>query len=561
MVKRCSKIPVVNIKKSKIKYSFPDYSIEEILEKLPFLGLDIEGVDDDIIKVEYNPNRPDFSSDIGIFRSLSGFLNEKLGLPKFEYSISSKYKIDIDKSVKTIRPFLLFFIAKNKKISQDLMEQIISMQEDLHNGIARERRKASIGIHDLDKMEFPLKYSTSEKDRKFIPLDESEEYTLNKILDILPKGQKYRHLIKDFKKYPILIDQNKSIVSFPPIINSENTKITNKSQNLLIEVTATDFEIAKNIISILFCFFHDENFKIISGPVGEEKTRSFYPLKIIKNKSVVVEEDYINSILGLDLATKEIIRSLKKVRIDPIKLKHNQLKCIIPQYRTDIRIPIDIVEEVSLGFGIYNLCPTLPFFKLSAGIKDSLNEILHELRKTIIGFGFQEVINFSLVDQKSIEIEGKNERNNDLLQVRESKSREHEYLRTNLIISLINNISHNIHEEYPQKIFEIGKVFSVDENMTENWKLALSISSNDTGFTQIRSLLRSIFNITFGQEIQTRSIQHNLFINGRSANVFIQNHAVGIVGEVSPKIISNYNIRVPISIFEIDLNAVFKAIK
>lgn len=518
-------------------------------------------MNDDIIKVEYNPNRPDFSSDIGIFRSLSGFLNEKLGLPKFEYSISSKYKIDIDKSVKTIRPFLLFFIAKNKKISQDLMEQIISMQEDLHNGIARERRKASIGIHDLDKIEFPLKYSTSENDRKFIPLDESKEYTLNKILDILPKGQKYRHLIKDFKKYPILIDQNKNIVSFPPIINSENTKITNKSQNLLIEVTATDFEIAKNIISILFCFFHDENFKIISGPVGEEKSRSFYPLKIIKNKSVVVEEDYINSILGLDLATKEIIRSLKKVRIDPIKLKNNQLRCIIPQYRTDIRIPIDIVEEVSLGFGINNLCPTLPFFKLSAGIKDSINEILHELRKTIIGFGFQEVINFSLVDQKSIEIEGKNERNNDLLQVRESKSREHEYLRTNLIISLINNISHNIHEEYPQKIFEIGKVFSFDENMTENWKLALSISSNDTGFTQIRSLLRSIFNITFGQEIQTRSIQHNFFINGRSANVFIQNHAVGIVGEVSPKIISNYNIRVPISIFEIDLNAVFKAIK
>lgn len=560
MVKRCSKIPVVNIKKSKIRSSFPNYSIDEILEKLPFLGLDIEGIDDDIIRVEYNPNRPDFSSDIGIFRSLSGFLNKNLGIPTFEYSISSKYRIDIDKSVKTIRPFLLFFIAKNKKINQDLMEQIISMQEDLHNGISRGRKKASIGIHDLDKMKFPLKYSTSEKEKKFIPLDESEEYTLNKILDILPKGQKYRHLIKDYKKYPILIDQNNSIVSFPPIINSENTKITNESQNLLIEVTATDFEIAKNIISILFCFFHDENFKIVSGIVREEKTRSFYPLKNIKNKSVVVKEDYINNILGLDLSTEEIIRSLKKVRIDPIKLKHNQLKCMIPPYRTDIRIPIDIVEEVSLGFGIYNLGPTLPSFKISAGLKYFINEIFHELRKTIIGFGFQEVINFSLVDQKSIEIEGKKE-NNHLLQVRESKSREHEYLRTNLIISLINNISHNIHEEYPQKIFEIGKVFIIDENMTEKWKLALSISSNDTGFTQIRSLLRSIFKISFGQEIQTRSIQHNLFINGRSANVFIQNHAVGIVGEVSPKIISEYNIRVPISIFEIDLSEVFEAIK
>ena len=68
-------MPVVNIFKSRIKNSFPNDSIEKLLERLPLLGLDIEGVDKEKIRVEYNPNRPDFSSDTGIFRSLKGLLN------------------------------------------------------------------------------------------------------------------------------------------------------------------------------------------------------------------------------------------------------------------------------------------------------------------------------------------------------------------------------------------------------------------------------------------------------------------------------------------------------
>ena len=66
-------MPVVNILKTRIKSVFPNKKIEKILVKLPYLGLDIEGIDKEKIRVEYNPNRPDFSSDTGIFRSLKGY--------------------------------------------------------------------------------------------------------------------------------------------------------------------------------------------------------------------------------------------------------------------------------------------------------------------------------------------------------------------------------------------------------------------------------------------------------------------------------------------------------
>ena len=145
-------MPVVNIFKTRIKSVFPNKQIEEILGKLPFVGLDIEGVDKSKIRVEYNPNRPDFSSDTGIFRTLKGLLNNTVGLPSFRYSSDKSYQITIDPKVKQIRPILLFFVAKNTNINNFILNQLISMQEDLHNGIARGRKKAAIGIHDLNQI-------------------------------------------------------------------------------------------------------------------------------------------------------------------------------------------------------------------------------------------------------------------------------------------------------------------------------------------------------------------------------------------------------------------------
>src|SRR5215207_10655831 len=93
-------MPVVNILKTRIKSVFPNKNIEKILVKLPYLGLDIEGIDKEKIRVEYNPNRPDFSSDTGIFRSLKGLLNEKVGLPVFKFYFNRSYKIIVDQHVK-----------------------------------------------------------------------------------------------------------------------------------------------------------------------------------------------------------------------------------------------------------------------------------------------------------------------------------------------------------------------------------------------------------------------------------------------------------------------------
>ena len=53
-------MPVIEVPLTVLTKSFPQNSLEDIIASLPFIGLDIEGRDDKLIRLEYNPNRPDF---------------------------------------------------------------------------------------------------------------------------------------------------------------------------------------------------------------------------------------------------------------------------------------------------------------------------------------------------------------------------------------------------------------------------------------------------------------------------------------------------------------------
>jgi phenylalanyl-tRNA synthetase beta chain len=553
-------MPVVNILKTRIKSVFPNKNIEKILVKLPFLGLDIEGIDKEKIRIEYNPNRPDFSSDTGIFRSLKGLLNETVGLPLFKYSYNKLYEITIDSEVKQIRPILLFFVAKNKKINSFILDQLISMQEDLHNGIARGRKKAAIGIHDLHAFEFPLIYNTRGKDSSFIPLDQTKPFKLNEILSDIEVGRKYSTLLRNLHQYPTIVDRNNQIISFPPIINSNNTKINDKSNNLLIEITGTNLETCKSILAILAYYLYDEGYEIFSGIIHDDNL-TYSSLKLLKDNTISIDTNIIKSYLGLNLSTKEIRQILNRCRIDVSITNNRKVKCLVPSYRNDIINSVDIVEEVAIGYGIDNIESTIPSFLISAGVRNEYFRKIDEIKETLTGLGFLEMVNFTLLDQNISTIF--NSEDKELLEkikVNESKSKEHEFLRTNILSSLIKNLSYNIHEEYPQKIFEIGKTFSFKNKIVEQWNLGVLIASNKSNYTEAKAIAQSIFKINFGKNISTRrNDNNNLFLKGRCAEILYESKTIGFIGEVNPDLIAKFNLHIPLSAFELNLSSLLKS--
>jgi phenylalanyl-tRNA synthetase beta chain len=524
--------------------------MEEVVDMLPFIGLDIEGTDDTYIRLEYSPNRPDFSTYFGIVRSLRGMLDYQTGLPIVTVLKINDHKIDVEELTQTVRPYIQGLVAKGKNLDRERIKQLVAMQEDLHNGIGRRRLKASIGFHDFDKTKFPLRYSAIKSDAiSFLPLGSEANLSLKEILEDTETGKKYRHLLKGESYFPIVKDMNDDIISFPPIINSEVTKIDINTQNLFVEVTGIYQHSVEDMIANITYTLYDMGFKVETVLISKLGEENYFPC-ILDNKFENISIEYINSVLGLNLKPSDIVDCLRRCRLDG-SYDNNKLDCIVPRFRSDILNPIDLVEEVAIGYGIFNLKPQMPQHE-NSGSKSETTKIFDKLRQLLIGMGLIENLNFTLsnnIVQK--EYVNRIYKTNEIT-VNNSKSREYEILRESLLPSLLRCLSRNVHEPYPQRLFEIGKVFSND-HIPERWHLCCVCAHSNSDYTEIKSILQTTINMGFKLEIDTSPILDETFIQGRAAMVKTLDKFFGIIGEISPLVIEKNKIRVPISAFEIDL--------
>ena len=534
---------------------FPGKGLNELIDFLPYIGLDIEGIDNETIRVEYNPNRPDFASAYGIVRALKGILDIETGIPKLQLFKNNIYKIYVESSVKQVRPVIVALVAKKNGVhDNETIKELISIQEDLHNGIGRRRKKASIGIHDLNTIKFPITYKTVSDDFSFVPLGVVSSNTIKQILNEFDSGRQYGHILEKSNRYPILVDEDNNVLSFPPIINGNVTKVTPKTNNLFIEITANNQKTAEDILAILAVTFHDIGFDIHSVSIRNSEMMEFTPK--MDTLSIDVDVSFINSLLGLELTRKEIVLFLKKSRLDAYAADEDTdiITCVVPRYRMDIIHAIDIIEEVAIGYGVYNLKPTMSAWN-SVGQKNSLSIYFDIVRRTLAGLNMLEVVNFSLVNKNSqYDLMGLKTPDN-VLTVDATKSKDHEVLRASMIPSLLQSLSHNVHSQYPQKLFEIGKIFYRENTIKEIWCLAAVIAHNDADFTEIKSIMQTFLKGAFDKDVFTQENPNSFFIEGRSARVILdKKHNIGIIGEVTPLAIDNFKIRVPVSAFELNLS-------
>ena len=561
MAQERAKVPVVNIKFERLKKLVSGVKMNTILDTLPFVGVDIEDIGKDRIRIEYNPNRPDLSSDYGMARALRGLLDIETGLPKFKLAGRSGMAVSIEDAaaIRRVRPYVVALVAKNGKLDEETLKQLIAMQEDLHNGVGRKRRKASIGIHNLDVIRFPVTYKTvSGGDYSFIPLNESSKFSIYQILKDLEIGRQYGHIVSAFDQYPIIIDRAGTVLSLPPIINGQATKVDCRCRNLFVEVTATDQEIAEDVLAILAITLYDAGFEIRTVSIVESGSRrGKIETPRMKPKLISIDVNYVNNILGIMLDTKQMITCLKRSRLDAKAVGRNKIICAIPRYRTDISDPIDISEEVAIGYGIYNLKPKFPTSP-TAGNRGSLSVYFNRIGEAMIGLGMIESLNFMLTS-KAVQYNAFDIPARDVLSVESSRSAEHEILRNSLVPLLLQSLSYNIHEQYPQRLFEIGKTFiKSTATIEERWSLAAVIAHTDADYTEIKSTMQALLRSCYGKEATTKASTHHMFMEGRCADVILDGKSVGTLGEIVPLALENFKLRTPVAAFEINLLALIQ---
>ena len=543
-------MPVIELNLNRIKKIISgNVTKKRIVDTLPFLGLDIESQDGDKIRIEYSPNRPDYSTDFGIALGLEGLLGIKKGIQKTNIKKQGKFEIKVDPSVSKIRPFVTGVIARNGTINDETIKQLMNMQEDLHFGIGRKRKKSSIGLHDLDRISFPLNYTTSTRGHSFVPLNSESKHTIDQILSETEVGKNYGWVLGDSKNVPIIVDSEGTTISFPPIINASVTAVTTKTKNVLVEVTSLDKDAAEDMLSVVVAILQMAGFEIIQLTISGGKNST----PRLNSRKIQYDTRLTEQILGLNISTSAMASSLKKCRLDAIQ-KGTKIQCTIPRYRFDVFGPMDIVEEIALGYGIDNLTPKLsPSQKL--GEKSLMTKKLEIVSKITVGFGFTEALNSSLTSKKIL-FDFLNRDSSQMISVIDSKSQEHTILRDTILPGLIENLSKNIHESYPQKLFEVGTVFSKAKPIHEAINLAGVIAYKESNYSEMKSILQSILKTGFKIDSKTKTPKDNVttFANGRHSDIFVGEKSVGTIGEINSDVLDNFKIRTSVVGFEIKLS-------
>jgi len=520
---------------------------KELLEKLPMIGADLDRVEGDEISIEFFPDRPDLASVEGIARASRAFFNFKTGLKEY-VTKKSDVVITVDSSVKKVRPFVVTALVKNITMTDELISSLMDLQEKLHMGLGRNRKKVAIGVHNFEPVKPPFTYKAVNPDAvQFVPLNKVESMTLSQILKKHEKGVDYANLLEGFDKHPLIVDVNNNVLSYPPIINGSLTEVTPFTTDLFIDVTGNDKKAINYALNIVVTALAERGGEIYTTTVkdGNEKftTPQLNPVKM--DLSV----DYVNTILGTNFGAKEIIKSLQKMGYNSLEKSKNKLSVSIPAFRADILHEIDLVEDVAKGYGYENF--ESEFSKsLTFGKKLVRQDFYDALRSIMIGLGFNEVTTFTISNDKD-EFEKIGLKKETCVEIQNPIGEEFSCLRVGLIPSLLKILNENRHHALPQQIFELGIV--VNEKFKNKFELGFVKIDAKANFTECKSLVEAIMR-DIGITYEIKDFSHPGFVKGRCAQVFVNNKNVGFFGELHPQTISNFKLEHPIIAFEINVD-------
>lgn len=520
-----------------------------IIERLPMIAADIERYEDDHFDVEFFPDRPDMYSPEGVARAMRGFLNIETGLKRYDVKPSG-IRFTTDPKLKDIRPFLASAVIRGLNFTSESIQSIMGLQEALHWAIGRGRSKVAIGIHDLDKVKAPFRYIASEKSRKFVPLDFDREMSMDEILKEHPKGISYAKLVEKFERYPLIVDSEDNVLSFPPIINGELTKVTTETKNILLDCTGTDEKAVRIAANIICAALAEAGGQIESVEVDGVTMPDMKPVE----RTVSVSE--CNKLLGFSLNAEEMCENLRRMRFDADPVGDpkatDKVRVLAPCYRNDIMHDWDIFEDVAIAYGFDNLVAELPN-TFTIGKEHPYQKNLGLVRNIMTGLGFMEMMPFTLSNDRVMYQNMRRPKCADALYVLHPISEEQTMFRTDILPLMMETLQTNQHRELPQRLFSSGDVV----HGRETYQTVSAVSMHSAAdFSEIYAIVDAFMH-ELGLEYTAEVSDDEAFLKGRRADIIVNGKKVGVFGEIHPEVITAFDMDQPVSAFEFDLRVLY----
>ena len=529
------------------------HNIEDLAFRLPLMGTDIDTCNEEVLDIEIFPDRPDLLSPETLFHGMMPFLHDSPPNPRLLVhpgTISMKVSPDLA----NIRPVILGAVVRGVKVDEDVIKRLMDHQEKLHFALGRGRKRASIGVHDLATISPPFRVEAVSRSHSFIPLAMESEMTIDEILHEHPKGVDYAHLLQGMEKVPIILDSNDAVLSFPPIINGDHTTVTTKTRDLFIDVTGLDIRACESALMLVCLQLSILGGKIESVRVttceGKEWSLEGAP---IEHK---VERSLVEGILGNTFTDDEIDLAIRRMGGTYNGDSSGILSISMPRWRFDILHPIDLVEEVAIGHGYDDLANDVPKAPLTA-IPRKDGQLRRRIREALQGLGLVQIQSLTLSNDDDQFTSIRWSPDGEVTRMTNPITIEHTILRQNILPGLLRLLAANRHHDLPQGVYELGSVVIDHKNRD---RFAFLVAENSGGFATLRGRIQALMRDLGCSNWSLDSTNNGPWLTGRAAKIVVEGTVVGECGEIDPHVSETFELNVPMSGAQFDVNALASVI-
>lgn len=368
----------------------------------------------EVVRMELLAVRPDMFDPGGLARALRGYLDIETGMAAYAVGdVAAMVRVDPSvRDRKSLRPYIACAVVENAVLDEDAVKILMKLQENLHWALGRNRKLASIGVYDFDTFDAELEYTTEDPDRfAFIPLGASDgrPVTLREILTSHPKGRAYRHLFEGSTRYPILRDRKGHVLSMPPIINSDATKVHTGTKRLFIDVTGMGARIVGRTLNIVVTSLLENlpgaslrKVEIEGGTDPGNPAKSLASVATTPDlhpERATLRTEAASRLIGIPLDTGRAVELLRRMRHDARALDGGTIEVLVPAYRNDILHERDLIEDVAIAHGYHRIAPSLlPARTVGRALRSE--DLTSSLREAVCGLGFFEVMTLVLTNDE-----------------------------------------------------------------------------------------------------------------------------------------------------------------
>ncbi|HUC38584.1 MAG TPA: phenylalanine--tRNA ligase subunit beta [Candidatus Acidoferrum sp.] len=516
--------------------------LEDILNKM---GVEVEEVSGSEIKLNITPNRPDLLDFVGLSRAIENFTGKKPKENLYSIKNAPALGIEVRDDVAKVRPYIAGMVIRNADLSGNRLKYLINFTEKFADTYGRRRKKLAIGVHSLNAIDGNLTY-TAGNEGSITPLGSSKAVSFDKIMKENAKGITYQDTVPNYgsKKvvYPFLKDKTKTIALIP-ITNCEQTRVTERTKDIFIDITSTSQIALRNAASVIACSFIYTGAEVYPVEIKYAKKSDTTPK--LEYNEMKVSMSKADHTIGIVTGRHNVIDFANNMGYTAAKYGTSVL-FYVPPYRVDVLNDQDIIEDIAIAYGYDKIVP-LAISGVFSGLSNEQADYENRVASLLVGLGFTESVNSMLTDERvNFKSMRSKESRDSYVRIADAKTTTITMLRTSILPGLLENLSISSMATMPQMLFEIGKTYMVSNGIPiERTLLGFVSEHSKANFAEAKSAIGAILgNLT--KDYKFEEFKDPSFIEGRCARVVVQGKALAVFGEVHPEVLLNFKIEEPV---------------